>query len=379
MAPSAFSPEYLQQDKGPLLVRIIWVFEALALTAVCLKVWTRVKVLHQSGLEDVFVLLSDVLSLVYGALLTVSVHYGLGRHAAAIVPTARKAIKLYVAAIPFGMLSVTLPTLAIAIILHQTTDPSPQQLRFLYGIPMLNLVIRIVNVILVFTSCLPDKPQALHGVSKCVNYVVAIHYMYFATCFSAATGVFLTVWPIVAFWKLRLATRKKVILLLLFSTTAIAAVCTLVRVGYLPKIHNFDDFTYSSIDYTIWVVIEGDVIIIAACVPGLRPFVKHLRQKYQTNQRQIPNTPQPPKKSNRNSEITVPASSVSLPRTEPPPAGSISHSEQTLATRRVSKERMVEPDPPKTEDVEKQTFTTIRDGVAQKIPDGTLKSRRLLQ
>lgn len=202
MAPSAFSPEYLQQDKGPLLVRIIWVFEALALTAVCLKVWTRVKVLHQSGLEDVFVLLSDVscdlahvplkrsitdsrgqvLSLVYGALLTVSVHYGLGRHAAAIVPTARKAIKLYVAAIPFGMLSVTLPTLAIAIILHQTTDPSPQQLRFLYGIPMLNLVIRIVNVILVFTSCLPDKPQALHGVSKCVNYVVAIHYMYFATC-----------------------------------------------------------------------------------------------------------------------------------------------------------------------------------------------------
>ncbi|KAI4277662.1 MAG: hypothetical protein L6R38_005404, partial [Xanthoria sp. 2 TBL-2021] len=321
-----------------------------------------------------------VLALVYGALLTASVHYGLGRHAAAIAPTALKAIKLYVAAIPFGMLSVTLPTFAIAIILHQTTDPSRQQLRLLYGIPMLNLVIRIVNVILVFTSCLPDTPQGLHGVSKCVNYVVAIHYVYFATCFSAATGVFLTVWPIVAFWKLRLATRKKVILLLLFSTMAIAAACTLVRVGYLPKIHNFDDFTCespplnriqnksadctflsdSSIDYTIWVVIEGDVIIISACVPGLRPFVKYLRQKYQSNQRQIPNTPQPSKKSNRNSEITVPASSVSLPRKEPLPAGSIGHSEQTAATRRVSKEGMVEPDRSKTEDVEKQTFERWR-------------------
>ena len=60
MDPSKVSPDILQQDKGPLLVITIWVFGSLALIVVCLNFWTRLKVLHQSGLEDIFVLLAWV-------------------------------------------------------------------------------------------------------------------------------------------------------------------------------------------------------------------------------------------------------------------------------------------------------------------------------
>ncbi|KAL8992507.1 MAG: hypothetical protein Q9169_007048 [Polycauliona sp. 2 TL-2023] len=326
MDPTTMPPGYLQQDKGPMLVKVIWVFAALALIVVCLKAWTRLKVLHQSGLEDLFMLLAEAVSLVYGALLTAAVNQGLGKHAAALEPDALvRAIRLYTKALPFGMLSVTLPMFAIAIVLDNITAPSNQQRRLLYAFPTLNLIIRVVNVILVFTQC-----------------------------FTAASVIFLTVWPIVAFWRLRLKMKDRIILPVLFGTTAIAAACILVRVSYIPQMKDYDDFTYTSVDYTVWVVIEADIFIITACIPGLRAFVKYLRQKI-SDGRILPSAAIPtPKKSNRNSEITVPASSLSLNQVEPQSAASVAQSQQSLLNEHLRRERSPGSVPPRMEDVERQ-------------------------
>ncbi|KAI4086342.1 MAG: hypothetical protein LQ339_009049 [Xanthoria mediterranea] len=366
MDPSKTSPEILQQDKGPLLVITIWVFGSLALIVVCLNFWTRLKVLHQSGLEDIFVLLAWVLSLVYSALMTAGVGSGLGKHVIAIKPIALlKALRLYTAALPFGMLSGTLPTLAIAIVLNKITVPAQRQLWLLYGIPTLNLIIRIVNVILVFTACRPAHMPAIYPrVSRCFGADIAHHYVYFAISFSAATDVFLTAWPMVAFWQLRIKRREKAVLLLLFSTTAIAAVCALVRIGYLHKVYKLDDFTYDTIEYSLWAAclsIEGNVIIITACVPGLRPFVKYLRHQFDWGRQ--PDILEIPKKSNRNSEITVPASSVSLHRMEPQPAsfnnpGNNAPPESPVSTRDTQK--LIAP-AVQPEDVENQAFESRRE------------------
>ena len=122
------------------------------------------------------------MSLTYGSLLTISVRSGLGKHPAAIEPTAiLNAILWYERGIPLGMLSVTLPMFAITIVLDNITDPWRRQRRLLYGIPVLNLVIRTVNVILLFTSCpRTDTPKGLHTGTKCFSPVVALHYLYFA-------------------------------------------------------------------------------------------------------------------------------------------------------------------------------------------------------
>ncbi|KAL8786819.1 MAG: hypothetical protein Q9213_002556 [Squamulea squamosa] len=320
MYTTQLPPEVLKQNKGPLLLSIIWIFASLALIVVSIKVWTRIKVLHQSGLEDLFVLLAWVLSLVYGAMLTASVHYGFGKHPSAIDSKAILiAIKLYAAAIPFGIFSVSLPTLAIAIVLKKITAPSTRQIWFLYGMPALNVAIKVVNVVLILTTCPPtsihDGLKILSSISRIIAAAQVI-----VTGFSAATDVFLTVWPIVAFWKLQLKQKTKVVLLLLFSTTA---------------------------------VIEGDVIIITACVPGLRPFVKHLRQK--TKRNQCLDNLQAPKRLSSNSGIVGP-SSVSIQRTEPQGSGSISHSDQLPRNHTAYKCRSLERIPSKMEDADKQAF-----------------------
>lgn len=125
-----------------------------------------------------------ILSLVYGAILTASVRSGLGQHAYALEPFAvMTAIRLYAAGIPFGILSVALPACAIAIILEKITAPSKRQVRFLYGVPALNIVIKIGNVILVYTTCPPADTQRFFKLSTaCVSRYVVIYYLYISTC-----------------------------------------------------------------------------------------------------------------------------------------------------------------------------------------------------
>ncbi|KAL8707934.1 MAG: hypothetical protein Q9225_007681 [Loekoesia sp. 1 TL-2023] len=363
MDTAAIPPEVLNQNRGPDLVAVTWVFAFLALVVVGIKIWTRFRILHQSGLEDLFVFLawvcavtmkdlvsdqSQVLSLVYGALLTASVHYGLGRHHFAMDPqNIATTVSLYTVAVPFGVLSKSLPTLALAILLQKILEPKRLQTWLLYGVPVLHVITKIVDVVLIYTSC-PPSTTPLHPkpTTNCFPTAVAFDYLYFTTCmiareldiypcmdivtyhvsigFAAFTDTFLAVVPMVAFWKLQLKPKAKITLLLLFSTTTIAAVCALVCVAYVPKRTEFQDFTYSSITYLIWAVIEGDAIIISACIPGLRPFVKYLSEK-KTHHKRRPKPLQLDKQINTISDASVLSTPVSARRMTPRSSGSVSH------------------------------------------------------
>ncbi|KAL8711748.1 MAG: hypothetical protein Q9220_003919 [cf. Caloplaca sp. 1 TL-2023] len=253
-------PAALKQDKGPALLATIWIFAALALATVSLKVWTRFKILHQSGVEDLLMFLAWVFSLIFGAILTASIHLGLGKHVYAIDPkNVSYMLKLYLIAIPFAVTTLSLPTLAVAILLKHIIDPTPRHLLVLYGLPTLQIIATQIDVILIFTQCL-----------------------------TAFTDIFLAVVPIVAFWKLQVKPKIKIVLLLLMSTTA---------------------------------VIEGNVIIIAACIPGLRPFFKHVRRNG------LPHSLRSPK-TQRLGSATSDASTFITPlsprRMEPRSSGSVS-------------------------------------------------------
>lgn len=50
------------QNRGPELVAVIWVFTALASFVVSLRLFTRVKILKETALDDVFTILSLVSS-----------------------------------------------------------------------------------------------------------------------------------------------------------------------------------------------------------------------------------------------------------------------------------------------------------------------------
>ncbi|KAL8919545.1 MAG: hypothetical protein Q9208_006737 [Pyrenodesmia sp. 3 TL-2023] len=129
-----------------------------------------------------------VLSLVYAALLTASVRAGLGKHAYALeLPAFARALRLYTIAIPFGTLSVALPTISLAIILNDITTPTAKQRWLLFGVPSFNALIKVVDLraiqdftfgytrwvvieanVLIITTCVPGlRPFVKYIRTKC--------------------------------------------------------------------------------------------------------------------------------------------------------------------------------------------------------------------
>lgn len=54
------------ENRGPELVVVIWVFTALATVMVCLKVFTRVKIIKEPALDDFIIILSLVSICAFG-------------------------------------------------------------------------------------------------------------------------------------------------------------------------------------------------------------------------------------------------------------------------------------------------------------------------
>ncbi|KAL8952826.1 MAG: hypothetical protein Q9222_001261 [Ikaeria aurantiellina] len=73
-------------------------------------------------------------------------------------------------------------------------------------------------------------------------------------------------------------TKSKVGVCLLMGTTAIAAIAAVIRTVRIPDPELGADFTHAIYKLLNWATIEAAFIIIAACIPSLRPFVRVLSQ-----------------------------------------------------------------------------------------------------
>ncbi|KAL9596668.1 MAG: hypothetical protein Q9179_004540 [Wetmoreana sp. 5 TL-2023] len=109
---------------------------------------------------------------------------------------------------------------------------------------------------------------------------------------------------------------------------------------------------HSLINHTMWAVLEGNAIIIAACIPGLRPFIKYIRRKQYLRK---PNHPAPlnlRKERHLDSDISALPSPVSVRRMEPRSSGSVSSVGLQLPNHKAYRQNSLAPIMSNTGDVE---------------------------
>ncbi|KAF7540564.1 hypothetical protein G7054_g1261 [Neopestalotiopsis clavispora] len=170
-------------------------------------------------------------------------------------------------------MAYSLPNIAVAILLERLLAPNKLRTRLLYLLAATQVVIAGISCILLFVQCIPTEYLWNPTIpAKCFPVGTVSRYSYFVGSFTAFTDVVLGIVPIAAFWKLKLPTRSKVGLCILMGCTLFAAVCSIVKTTKLTTLSDYSDFPYSSTGLIIWAVVEANVIIIAACLPTLRPF-----------------------------------------------------------------------------------------------------------
>ncbi|KAL9119649.1 MAG: hypothetical protein Q9187_003797 [Circinaria calcarea] len=181
----------------------------------------------------------NVLSIICTSLFTADVHTGMGRHAQFLgEKRLGSTVRLNFIANPFGIMAYSFPNISVAIVLVRIVAPN-RYFRW------------------------------------------TIHAIAIAQAYSAFTDIFLAVVPAVMFWKLQLKSKTKVGLCILMGMTALAAICAIVKTTKLNELADLTDFTYGTVDLVIWAIVEANVIIIAACIPTLRPFVVSVQKGVQ--------------------------------------------------------------------------------------------------
>lgn len=125
------------------------------------------------------------MSLAYLGLTTANVITGYGRHAAALdLPHLEKAILLNTVSFLFGILSFTLPKIAVAYMLTRILNPSKGHKIFVFGLVGFAAVVSVVCIIFLFTMCSP--PQSQWEVTRpdrvCRSPWMLIDYAMFTGC-----------------------------------------------------------------------------------------------------------------------------------------------------------------------------------------------------
>jgi hypothetical protein len=100
------------------------------------------------------------MGLAYLGITTANVVTGYGRHAAALdTPHLEMAILLNTIGFLFGILSFTLPKIAVAYMLTRILNPSRGHKIFVFSLVSLAAAVSIVCILILFTMCSPPQSQ----------------------------------------------------------------------------------------------------------------------------------------------------------------------------------------------------------------------------
>ncbi|PSR80613.1 hypothetical protein BD289DRAFT_440453 [Coniella lustricola] len=269
----------MEESRGAFVLAIAWTFTGIAVVIVALRFYTKIRVSRNLAWDDYVVLLSMAAGIGAAILVSISVPLGLGRHTDQVLaePGGQqrvvKAARIQMIGYPFNILAFTLPNVAIAILVHRLLDPQLWRKRLLWGLATFQVIFAIIPCIIIFAQCSPTGKlwnPALPG--RCWHWAILNNITYFLTAYTAMTDVALAGLPIAAFWNLQMQASTKFKLSLMMGLTLLSAIITIVKATYLYLFTDRDDPLWNVIPLVVWGLVEQNVVVIAACVPPVRPL-----------------------------------------------------------------------------------------------------------
>ncbi|KAF2646828.1 integral membrane protein [Massarina eburnea CBS 473.64] len=267
------SPDVAQEDKGPAILAICSTLTALATLFVAARLYVRVNILSRAGLDDWLIVISMICVYVTLGLTVAAVSSGNGRHFPLLTTEQKSGAILYtIAGFCPGVFSFGIPKLAVVALLTRITNPTRKHRIFLWTMTIGCLVLLFGCVIILFAQCSPSRSQWDFSVQgTCWSPWVLIYYSIVAGGLSATTDFYLAIYPAVVLYSLQINLKKKLALGFALGLGSVAGGVAIYKCTRLPGLAS-QDFSYDTSDITIWTSIEGNSIIIGACIPTLQPL-----------------------------------------------------------------------------------------------------------
>ncbi|KAM0226482.1 hypothetical protein ACHAQD_000404 [Fusarium lateritium] len=207
-----------------------------------------------------------------------SVYWGNGKHFETLdLQQKQNTIKWMMAAYVPGIETLGFPKLAVIALLARLLMPNRIHLWILWSMGVICCLSLTAMVTALLLQCSP--PRALWTLTMprdCLDPSKLERLAFWASSVSAFLDFYLAVYPAIALWKLLMPFRKKLILSLALGMGIICGAIGIVKATGVPTLAS-QDVSYDLCDPLYWTSVEGNLIIIAACIPVLQPILEMLK------------------------------------------------------------------------------------------------------
>lgn len=312
------------RNRGPTFIAVTSVLTVFSSITILLRLYTRTQLVRSLGWDDYTVFIAWALGWLGLACHVVEANHGTGRHAAYVSTSNLQVIKRWslvsqtqqISAVTFTKMSATL--LLIRLIAGTTT----KTLRLsLYALMIVFVTIALATIFATWLQCIPIDAVWDKGVDgRCLHAHQILAFFYTLNAFTILTDVICAAFPILVLQRLQMNRRKKIGLSIVMSLGLITAACAAVKTSYLGGIRS-KDYSWDSLNVSMWAIIEEDVGIIACSIPTLYPLVRStLKSRKSGNPEATPKSTFAPSWDSKRARILGqqqhPASNSGKPRSE---------------------------------------------------------------
>ncbi|KAI0431653.1 hypothetical protein F5Y09DRAFT_185854 [Xylaria sp. FL1042] len=265
---------------GPVILGLNWTFTSIAVIAVTLRIFLRRKIGY--ALDDWLMVVAGALVIVYEAILTTSVQWGLGRKYESITLDEYKNIAYWQTLAQFFVnLQPVVPRWSIAVFLIRIFGKARPWFRWflIFWVALMAITATISNV-LTFTYLDPvealwDPTVASHyRFDPYIEYYIALGVGWEAAISDLAFAII----PVVFVWNLQMPLRRKIGLIALLSGSLLAFLASLGKIIFSTlevrgETGMADGPTTGGV---LWITsgVEQGLVIALGSAPALGPLAQ---------------------------------------------------------------------------------------------------------
>ncbi|KAI0835718.1 hypothetical protein F5Y06DRAFT_117464 [Hypoxylon sp. FL0890] len=282
---------------GPLTMGITWVLTAGCIVSMGFRFYLRRKFVRTFFKEDWFMLVAFILLLVYQAFQTKAYTYGLGKAHYNLYPAENVQLQKWLWIIQtVGIFVGVLSRISIGMLLVHLFDIRHAFKWFTICFTTLVVINGVLAIIFAWAQIYPIQATwdptiqaSRRWDTKISQYTgLVLQALYFISDIS------FVLWPVIIIWKLNMALRRKVGLVILVGLSLITAGASLAKLviscmllTQTPFVGGNGTFDFAAGLVSFCTSIELSLVIILGCVPTLGPIVNlhfptfsHLRSSF---------------------------------------------------------------------------------------------------
>ncbi|CAI7599697.1 unnamed protein product [Penicillium glandicola] len=271
------------RGKGPTLVGVLWFETILCMLVLALRIYTRTVIRRSLGWDDLLLIITLILMVVFSALCTAAAQYGMGVHAGvlSVEETTHGMLLLLIGQSVISIAMGLSKTAVVAFLMRIVVKKWHKAFLWFWNISIMSL--SILLAVAVFAQCTPvqsiwDSQVPSNGCS--LNLAVIATVM---CAWSAVLDFVLAIFPWLALWNLNMKKKEKYTICISLSLGIFAGICGIIRTTGLNALTQSTDYLYATTDSVIWTMSELTTSVICVSIPALRPLYRSIRGSNSSN------------------------------------------------------------------------------------------------